>query len=133
MQNTVCAQTTNITYTSFQGACILNMLREYLSADAFKSGIVQYLQKYSYKNTKNEDLWNSMASVSMFSISVQLRLTVLLSFCFCYVLLPLRSITDISYSSESDVLICGFRFAQQMMLKPGRAFVPEASIHLPPQ
>lgn len=42
------------------------MLREYLSADAFKSGIVQYLQKYSYKNTRNEDLWNSMASVSMF-------------------------------------------------------------------
>lgn len=46
-----------------KGACILNMLRDYLGADAFKSGIVQYLQKYSYKNTKNEDLWNSMASI----------------------------------------------------------------------
>ncbi|KAM5167988.1 endoplasmic reticulum aminopeptidase 1 isoform 1-T1 [Callospermophilus lateralis] len=46
-----------------KGACILNMLRDYLSADAFKSGIVQYLHKYSYKNTKNEDLWNSMASI----------------------------------------------------------------------
>ncbi|XP_069348465.1 endoplasmic reticulum aminopeptidase 1 [Eulemur rufifrons] len=46
-----------------KGACILNMLRDYLSADVFKSGIVQYLQKYSYKNTKNEDLWNSMASI----------------------------------------------------------------------
>lgn len=46
-----------------KGACILNMLRDYLSAEAFKSGIVQYLQKYSYKNTKNEDLWNSMASI----------------------------------------------------------------------
>lgn len=42
------------------------MLRNYLGVDAFKSGIVKYLQKYSYKNTKNEDLWNSMASVSMF-------------------------------------------------------------------
>ena len=42
----------------------MNMLRDYLSADTFKRGIVQYLQKYSYKNTKNEDLWNSMASVS---------------------------------------------------------------------
>lgn len=42
------------------------MLRDYLGVDAFKSGIVKYLQKYSYKNTKNEDLWNSMASVSMF-------------------------------------------------------------------
>ncbi|KAB1281025.1 Endoplasmic reticulum aminopeptidase 1 [Camelus dromedarius] len=46
-----------------KGACILNMLRDYLSADAFKSGIVKYLQKYSYKNTKNEDLWNSMATI----------------------------------------------------------------------
>ncbi|KAG3266325.1 endoplasmic reticulum aminopeptidase 1 [Ictidomys tridecemlineatus] len=46
-----------------KGACILNMLRDYLSADAFKSGIVQYLHKYSYKNTKNENLWNSMASI----------------------------------------------------------------------
>ncbi|XP_040584863.1 endoplasmic reticulum aminopeptidase 1 isoform X2 [Mesocricetus auratus] len=45
-----------------KGACILNMLRDYLSADTFKRGIVQYLLKYSYKNTKNEDLWNSMAS-----------------------------------------------------------------------
>lgn len=40
------------------------MLRDYLSADTFKRGIVQYLQKYSYKNTKNEDLWNSMMHVS---------------------------------------------------------------------
>lgn len=46
-----------------KGACILNMLRDYLGADTFKRGIVQYLQKYSYKNTKNEDLWNSMASI----------------------------------------------------------------------
>ncbi|XP_036624075.1 endoplasmic reticulum aminopeptidase 1 [Trichosurus vulpecula] len=46
-----------------KGACILNMLRDYLSADVFKAGIVQYLQKYSYKNTKNEDLWNSMTNI----------------------------------------------------------------------
>ncbi|KAM5330109.1 endoplasmic reticulum aminopeptidase 1 [Glossophaga mutica] len=46
-----------------KGACILNMLRDYLGADTFKSGIVHYLQKYSYKNTKNEDLWNSMANI----------------------------------------------------------------------
>ncbi|XP_006081262.1 endoplasmic reticulum aminopeptidase 1 isoform X1 [Myotis lucifugus] len=46
-----------------KGSCILNMLRDYLSADTFKRGIVHYLQTYSYKNTKNEDLWNSMASI----------------------------------------------------------------------
>ncbi|KAM9138605.1 endoplasmic reticulum aminopeptidase 1 [Pangshura tecta] len=44
-----------------KGACILNMLRDYLNADVFKAGLVQYLRKYSYQNTKNEDLWNSLA------------------------------------------------------------------------
>lgn len=46
-----------------KGVCILNMLREYFSVDVFKSGIVQYFQKYSYKNIKNEDLWDSMVSI----------------------------------------------------------------------
>ncbi|GAB0206174.1 endoplasmic reticulum aminopeptidase 1 [Grus japonensis] len=46
-----------------KGSCILNMLRDYLTADVFKAGLVQYLQKYSYQNTKNEDLWNSMANI----------------------------------------------------------------------
>ncbi|NXL93358.1 ERAP1 aminopeptidase, partial [Alectura lathami] len=48
-----------------KGACILNMLREYLTADVFKAGLVQYLQKYSYQNTKNEDLWDSMTNASI--------------------------------------------------------------------
>lgn len=62
------------------------MLRDYLGADAFKSGIVKYLQKYSYKNTKNEDLWNSMASVSMFScVSVFGVGRPIALFCFCSV------------------------------------------------
>ncbi|KAM6229993.1 endoplasmic reticulum aminopeptidase 1 [Porphyrio hochstetteri] len=46
-----------------KGSCILHMLREYLTADVFKAGLVQYLQKYSYQNTKNEDLWNSMTNI----------------------------------------------------------------------
>ncbi|XP_029428748.1 endoplasmic reticulum aminopeptidase 1 [Rhinatrema bivittatum] len=46
-----------------KGACILNMLRDFLGADAFKAGIVQYLQRYSYRNTKNEDLWNSLTDI----------------------------------------------------------------------
>ncbi|XP_028661573.1 endoplasmic reticulum aminopeptidase 2-like [Erpetoichthys calabaricus] len=45
-----------------KGACILHMLRSYLSKDVFQSGIVRYLRKYSYRNAKNEDLWNSMAN-----------------------------------------------------------------------
>ncbi|XP_052557472.1 endoplasmic reticulum aminopeptidase 1 isoform X1 [Tympanuchus pallidicinctus] len=46
-----------------KGSCILNMLRDFLTADVFKAGIVQYLQKYSYQNTKNEDLWDSLTNI----------------------------------------------------------------------
>ncbi|KAM6303813.1 endoplasmic reticulum aminopeptidase 1 isoform 1-T1 [Podargus strigoides] len=51
----------NVSYE--KGSCILNMLRDYLTADVFKAGLVQYLQNYSYQNTKNEDLWNSLANI----------------------------------------------------------------------
>ncbi|KAF1499539.1 Endoplasmic reticulum aminopeptidase 1, partial [Eudyptula minor novaehollandiae] len=53
----------NVSYK--KGSCILNMLREYLTADVLKAGLVQYLQKYSYQNTKNEDLWNIMTNASI--------------------------------------------------------------------
>ncbi|XP_069748207.1 endoplasmic reticulum aminopeptidase 2-like isoform X2 [Narcine bancroftii] len=43
-----------------KGACILHMLRHFLTEEAFRSGLVHYLQKYSYGNTRNEDLWNSL-------------------------------------------------------------------------
>ncbi|XP_050768751.1 endoplasmic reticulum aminopeptidase 1 [Gymnogyps californianus] len=46
-----------------KGSCILNMLRDYMTADVFKAGLVQYLQKYSYQNTKTEDLWNSLTNI----------------------------------------------------------------------
>ncbi|XP_062985643.1 endoplasmic reticulum aminopeptidase 1 [Elgaria multicarinata webbii] len=46
-----------------KGACILNMLMDYLSPDVFKVGIVKYLSKFSYQNTRNKDLWNSLSDV----------------------------------------------------------------------
>lgn len=51
-------------WMSFQGACILNMLREFLTPDDFKLGIVRYLKRYSYQNTVNSDLWESLTNVS---------------------------------------------------------------------
>uniref|UniRef100_A0A8C6ZVT3 Endoplasmic reticulum aminopeptidase 1 n=2 Tax=Nothoprocta perdicaria TaxID=30464 RepID=A0A8C6ZVT3_NOTPE len=51
----------NVSYE--KGSCILNMLRDYMAADVFKAGLKQYLQKYSYQNAKNEDLWNSMTKI----------------------------------------------------------------------
>ncbi|XP_053330631.1 endoplasmic reticulum aminopeptidase 1 [Spea bombifrons] len=46
-----------------KGACILNMLRDYMGAESFEAGIVHYLRRYSYRNAKNEDLWDSMTDI----------------------------------------------------------------------
>ncbi|XP_053337271.1 endoplasmic reticulum aminopeptidase 1b isoform X1 [Clarias gariepinus] len=45
-----------------KGACILHMLREFLSPDVFKKGIVAYLKRYSYQNTVNTHLWESLTA-----------------------------------------------------------------------
>ncbi|XP_062924659.1 endoplasmic reticulum aminopeptidase 2-like isoform X2 [Mobula hypostoma] len=44
----------------YKGACILHMLRNFLPDEVFQSGLVHYLRKYSYGNTKSEDLWNCL-------------------------------------------------------------------------
>lgn len=49
------------------------MLWNYLTADVFKAGIVQYLRNYSYRNTKNEDLWNSLTNASISCIILYLN------------------------------------------------------------
>ncbi|XP_076855099.1 endoplasmic reticulum aminopeptidase 1b [Brachyhypopomus gauderio] len=45
-----------------KGACILHMLREFLTPEVFKMGIVQYLKRYSYQNTVNTHLWESLTT-----------------------------------------------------------------------
>uniref|UniRef100_A0A8C9TAW6 Aminopeptidase n=1 Tax=Scleropages formosus TaxID=113540 RepID=A0A8C9TAW6_SCLFO len=45
-----------------KGACILHMLRHFLTDDVFQSGIVRYLRRFSYRNAKNENLWDSLAN-----------------------------------------------------------------------
>ncbi|KAM6965333.1 endoplasmic reticulum aminopeptidase 2 [Aplochiton taeniatus] len=45
-----------------KGACILHMLRHFLTDEVFQSGIVRYLRKYSYSNARNQDLWDSLAN-----------------------------------------------------------------------
>lgn len=45
-----------------KGACVLHMLRHFLSDDVFQSGIVRYLRKHSYKNAQNKDLWDSLSN-----------------------------------------------------------------------
>ncbi|XP_019722472.1 endoplasmic reticulum aminopeptidase 2 [Hippocampus comes] len=46
-----------------KGACILHMLRHFLAEDAFQSGLIRYLRKFSYQNAQNQDLWDSLANI----------------------------------------------------------------------
>lgn len=45
-----------------KGACTLNMLKDFLSEEKFQKGIIHYLKKFSYRNAKNDDLWNSLSN-----------------------------------------------------------------------
>lgn len=49
-----------------QGACILNMLRDFLSPEAFEIGIIRYLKRFSYQNTVSQHLWESLSDVSVY-------------------------------------------------------------------
>ncbi|XP_017549208.2 endoplasmic reticulum aminopeptidase 1 [Pygocentrus nattereri] len=46
-----------------KGACVLNMLRDFLTPEAFKMGIIRYLKNHSYQNTVNADLWYSLTNI----------------------------------------------------------------------
>ncbi|XP_037536391.1 endoplasmic reticulum aminopeptidase 2 [Nematolebias whitei] len=43
-----------------KGACVLHMLRHFLTEEVFQRGIMRYLRKYSYGNAHNQDLWDSL-------------------------------------------------------------------------
>jgi len=40
------------------------MLRDFLTPEAFKYGIIDYLKRHSYQNTVNAHLWESLTNVS---------------------------------------------------------------------
>ncbi|XP_034452064.1 endoplasmic reticulum aminopeptidase 1b [Hippoglossus hippoglossus] len=46
-----------------KGACILNMLRDFLTPEAFEIGIIKYLKRFSYQNTVNSHLWESLTNI----------------------------------------------------------------------
>uniref|UniRef100_A0A674N812 Aminopeptidase n=1 Tax=Takifugu rubripes TaxID=31033 RepID=A0A674N812_TAKRU len=47
-----------------KGACILNMLRDFVTPEAFEIGIIRYLRRFSYQNTVSRHLWESLTDVS---------------------------------------------------------------------
>ncbi|XP_057688730.1 endoplasmic reticulum aminopeptidase 1b [Corythoichthys intestinalis] len=46
-----------------KGACVLNMLKDFLTPEAFEVGIIRYLKRYSYRNTANSHLWESLTNI----------------------------------------------------------------------
>ena len=44
------------------------MLRDFLTPEAFEIGIIRYLKRYSYQNTVNSHLWESLTDVSDVSV-----------------------------------------------------------------
>ncbi|XP_068167083.1 endoplasmic reticulum aminopeptidase 1b isoform X2 [Antennarius striatus] len=46
-----------------KGSCILNMLRDFLTPEVFEIGIIRYLKRYSYQNTINSHLWESLTKI----------------------------------------------------------------------
>ncbi|CAK6959837.1 endoplasmic reticulum aminopeptidase 1b [Scomber scombrus] len=46
-----------------KGACILNMLRDFLTPEVFEIGIIRYLKRFSYQNTVNSHLWESLTNI----------------------------------------------------------------------
>lgn len=47
-----------------KGASVIRMLADYLGEKDFRNGLVYYLKKHAYKNTKTTDLWEALEKVS---------------------------------------------------------------------
>ena len=60
-------RSTEITYG--KGGMILRMIESYVGEDAFKNGLHNYLEKYSYSNAEAADLWKSISENSEKDVS----------------------------------------------------------------
>ena len=47
-----------------KGARLMNMLRNYVGEEAFKSGLANYFEKFAYQNTVGDDLWRALSAAS---------------------------------------------------------------------
>lgn len=51
-----------ITYS--KGSAVINMLEDYVGADAWRDGVRSYIRKYAYANTATDDLWAEVDKVA---------------------------------------------------------------------
>ncbi len=47
-----------------KGGRLLKMMREYIGDEAFRAGLKTYFEKFAYKNTVREDLWQELTATS---------------------------------------------------------------------
>jgi len=47
-----------------KGASVIRMLHNYIGDEAFRTGLHDYLEKFKYKNTVTEDLWEALSNAS---------------------------------------------------------------------
>jgi puromycin-sensitive aminopeptidase len=47
-----------------KGASVIRMLHNYIGDEAFRAGLHDYLEKFKYKNTVTEDLWEALSNSS---------------------------------------------------------------------
>jgi len=47
-----------------KGSAVINMLEDYIGADAWRDGVRNYMKKHAYSNTATDDLWAEMEQVA---------------------------------------------------------------------
>ena len=47
-----------------KGGSVINMLHQFIGAQAFRDGLNLYLKRHSYGNTTTNDLWKALAEAS---------------------------------------------------------------------
>lgn len=47
-----------------KGGRLIGMLRQYVGEEAFRKGLKQYFERYAYKNTEGENLWQALEDAS---------------------------------------------------------------------
>lgn len=47
-----------------KGSAVINMLENYIGADAWRDGVRNYMKKHAYSNTATDDLWTEMEKVA---------------------------------------------------------------------
>jgi aminopeptidase N len=48
----------------FLGSSVIRFLHAYIGDEAFRTGLVNYLAEYAYKNTITENLWSHLSQAS---------------------------------------------------------------------